>query len=225
MIINKINFPIYGTILLLSVLIGILYIYINIRDDIKKNKQIRLYFILYFMFAFILGKYYTMFADWNFDIMKVGFSSYGGLIGVVVSALIFEKIIDMKGKLIKHAIISLPLVYGLTKIACFLVGCCYGIPFNSWFSVTYPEGLNIKLFPIQIVETIMFLILFVIVNKNKKNNNISYYTLIVVAILKFLLDFLRYDHLKVLLTFNQYFSIVLLVITLGIFIYRKNKKN
>ena len=157
--------------------------------------------------------------------MKVGFSSYGGLIGVVVSALIFEKIIDMKGKLIKHAIISLPLVYGLTKIACFLVGCCYGIPFNSWFSVTYPEGLNIKLFPIQIVETIMFLILFVIVNKNKNNKNISYYTLMIVAILKFLLDFLRYDHLKVLLTFNQYFSIVLLVITLGIFIYKKNKKD
>ena len=153
-----------------------------------------------------------------------GLSAYGGLIGVVIGSIIFEQIINCNGKVIKYAIISLPLVYGLTKIACFISGCCYGIPYNGIFKVIYKDGLNISLFPIQILETITFLVIFIICHFNRNKKNIGYITLLVVTIFKFLLDFLRYEHIKIMLSKNQIFSLVLIFIILIVWIKDKIKK-
>lgn len=225
MIIPKINFPFYGIIIVLSVLIGMIYVYVSLIKDNYKDKNIILYFLMYLTFAFILGKMYTLITDPNqTSFLKAGLSSYGGLVGVIVAAIIFEKILPADKKIIKYSTISLPLVYGLTKIACFIAGCCYGIPYKGIISVTYPDGLNIPLFPIQLVETISFLIIFIICHKLRNNKNIVYLTLILVSITKFLLDFLRYDHLNNLMTVNQIFSIMLLMVTIITFIFNSRRE-
>ncbi len=117
----------------------------------------------------------------------------------------------------------MPLVYGISKIACFLSGCCGGIPYNGLFYVIYPRGLNIPQFPIQIVEALISLIIFLICHKLRNNKNIAYITLILIAIVKASLDFLRYDHLTIKITTNQIFSIVLILITILIYEYQKMK--
>ena len=94
-----------------------------------------------------------------------------------------------------------------------------GIPYNGIFSVTYVDGLNISLFPIQIAETISFLVIFIVCNSLKKNKWITYITLIVTILTKLFLDMLRYDHLRILITPNQIASIVLLVIVIAVYIY------
>lgn len=225
MIIHRINFPCYGIIIVFSIIIGMLYIYLNLKKDGYKNKQILLYFIMYIAFAFICGKMYTVLAYGENDILSAGLSAYGGLIGVVIGSIIFERILPTDGKIIEYTILSLPLVYGLTKIACFIVGCCGGIPYDGIFKIKYVDVLNIWQFPIQIVETIIFLLIFIVCHFSKKNNNINYIVMILVSTFKFLLDFLRYDHINTLITRNQMFSIILLFITIIACIVNKNKKS
>ena len=219
MIINKINFPIYGTCILLSIIFGTLYIILSLKRE-KLSKEAIFYFaLLNIVFAFFGGLCIS-----NILTNSSSLSSYAGAISVIISAIIFNKIIPNKNIYLKYAIISLPLIYSIGKIGCFLAGCCYGIPYNNILSVTYTNGLNIPLFPIQIVETIVFMILFLILNYIKKNKYIIEITLIICALSKFLLDYLRYDHVTKAITMNQIISLIIIVIGIIIIIKRNLKK-
>lgn len=228
MVINKSNIPLYGVIVVLSIIIGALYIYYNLRKEGITNKQVLLYFIMYVSFAFIFGKMYTMLAYGINDIITAGLSAYGGLIGTIFASIVFEKILPVDGKIIKYTTLSLPLVYGLTKIACAVMGCCGGLPYEGLLKVKYPSVLNIWQFPIQLIEVIICLIIFFICQLLHKNKNINYIMLIVISITKFSLDFLRYEHIDTLITKNQIFSIILLLITIIALIinkYKETRKN
>lgn len=226
MSIKMVRLPLYGFIVVLAVLIGALFIYINLKDEIKKNKQILLFYIMYIAFSFIFGKIYTSLIYNETSFITAGLSAYGGLFGVIVAALIFEKIIPLDGKIIKYSVLSLPLVYSITKIACFIGGCCSGIEYTGFFNVIYPFEMNIKQFPIQLVETIVFFVIFLVgckLEKNK-NKNVNHITLILVAIFKFLLDYFRYEHIDTIISRNQIFSIVLLFTLIGLMLLKKLKK-
>lgn len=224
MIISKQTFPFYGIILLISIIISLFYIYRMLKKENIKDKNIYLYILLYGLFAIVFGKFYTMITSNEYNILKAGLSSYGGLIGVILASIIFEFIVPTNKKIIKYTIISLPLTYGIGKIACFIAGCCYGIPYNGLFNVIYKDGLNIPLFPIQITETIVFIMIFIICNKLRNNKNIIYITIFISTIAKFLLDFLRYEHINKLITTNQIFSLVIIIVLIIIVIIKKLKK-
>ena len=224
MIISKQTFPFYGIILLISIIISLFYIYRMLKKENIKDKNIYLYILLYGLFAITFGKFYTMITSNEYNILKAGLSSYGGLIGVILASIIFEFIVPTNKKIIKYTIISLPLTYGIGKIACFIAGCCYGIPYNGLFNVIYKDGLNIPLFPIQITEAIVFIIIFIICNKLRNNKNIIYITIFISTIAKFSLDFLRYEHINKLITANQIFSIVIIIVLLIMVIIKKLKK-
>ena len=146
MTISRINFPIYGIIILTSIITGMIYIFFKLKENNNTSKEIFYYFIIYLTFAFLGGKMYTILVYYqvNLNLFTAGLSAYGGLIGVVIGSIIFEKMFYCKKEIIKYTVLSLPLVYGLTKIACFISGCCNGIPYNGIFSVVYKDGLNIK---------------------------------------------------------------------------------
>lgn len=149
MILHKSPIWVYNLIIVTSVIIGMIYVYLSLKKDKCEYKKIYLFFITYVVFAFVFGKLYTFIISGNNSFLKSGLSSYGGLIGVLIASIVFEKIHPTNSKIIKYTALSLPLVYSGTKVACFLAGCCYGIPYNGIFSVTYVDGLNISLFPIQ----------------------------------------------------------------------------
>lgn len=225
MVISKQTFPFYGIILLISISVSLFYIYKMLKKENIKDKNIYLYILLYGIFAIVFGKIYTIVtSNFKYNIIDAGLSSYGGLVGVILASIIFEAIVPTNKKIIKYTIISLPLTYGIGKIACFIAGCCYGIPYNGIFNVIYKDDLNIGLFPIQLLETIVFIIIFIICNKLKNNKNIIYITIFISTIAKFLLDFLRYEHINKIITTNQIFSIVILIVLLIIIIIRKKIK-
>ena len=143
MLIPKFKGSFYGIIIVISVIIGMCYIYHNLKKEGYKNKQVLLYFLMYMVFALIFGKIYTVFVDGKHTFFEAGLSAYGGLIGVVIASIVFEQILPANGKIIKYSILSLPLVYGLSKIACFVADCCGGIPYNGVFKVKYISDLNI----------------------------------------------------------------------------------
>ena len=222
MVINYIDFPIYKILIGLSVIVGALYIYLSLKKEDISNKSIILFFILFFIFAIFTGKLYTyIITGCKISFFKVSLTAYGGLIGVIIAAFIYEKLFYSNGKFIKYTIISLPLIYSFTKIACFFAGCCYGIPYSGPFSVIYPFVMEESLFPIQLLEIFVFLGIFMFCNTYNKKKNITYITLILVSLFKFLLDFLRYNHLYEFISKNQIFSIILCFITIIIYFYNK----
>ena len=224
MVISKQTFPFYGIILLIAMSLGLFYIFRMLKKNGIKDKNIYLYILLYVLFAFIFGKFYTMISTQEINILKAGLSSYGGLVGVIIATIIFELILPTNKKLIKYVIISLPLTYGIAKIGCFIAGCCYGIPYNGIFNVIYKDGLNIPLFPIQITETIVFVIIFIICNKLRNNKNIIFITTFIAIIAKFLLDFLRYEHINKILSTNQIFSLIILVVMIIVYLLKTKFK-
>jgi len=198
------------------------YIYISLKKERKFRKIIYLYFILSGYMALVFGILLSFILNQKeLSITNIGLTSYGGALGVFLASLIFEKIIPLDNKLIKYSILSLPLTYGIAKIGCFFAGCCYGIPYNGIFGVTYIDELNISVFPVQLLESLVFIILFIVFNKYKNKDNIIYISLIGMAIFKFLLDFFRYEHYLKGITINQILSITILIITFAHFIYKK----
>lgn len=225
MTINKINFPIYELMIALSVLIGILYIFLSLKNEKIKTPKIIIFYILFFLLAIIVGKIYTFITmGGQVNIIKVGPSSYGGLIGVAIASIIYEKFFPAKGKVIKYSVLSLPLIYAFGKIGCFFIGCCYGIPYDGPFAVTYPHISEKSLFPIQFLEIIIFFTIFITCNILKDKKNVVYITLLLIVIFKFLLDFLRYSHLTQTISPNQIFSLVLLIVIIIIYVKQKNTK-
>lgn len=162
----------------------------------------------------------------------LGFSSLGGVIGGLIMLYLYSLLVkkDYKYMLILF-MPSIPLMYAIGKIGCFVAGCCYGIPYDGIGHIVYHSSevalLNTNLFPIQIIETIIFLIIFIYIitryYKNKFSIKLIMIEIIVCGIAKFLLDFLRYEHTVKFITSNQIMCL-LLVIFSSIYLIRLNIK-
>ena len=225
MIINKINFPIYGIIIFVALIIGMCFNIIFLKKQNIKGQHIALFVFMASVYSMFGGVILNSLTTGSFNFTKFGLSSYGGAIGILVSAIMFEKMTNSNNAFIKSAVLSLPLIYSVSKLACFFAGCCYGLPYNGIFSVIYPDKMNYSVFPVQLAETISFLIVFVIcliLRKNKYNIGI---TIVLSAFTKFVLDFFRYDHLTKFITINQIISIVFIVGTIIFYLVKCKKKD
>lgn len=209
---------VYSSMLILSIIVNIvLVILISKKFKYKTYEKVSMIMIdtIGILFG---GLIYTKIVS-----NGVGFSSLGGVIGGLLFLLIYSIITkkDYKYMLILF-MPSIPLMYSIGKIGCFVAGCCFGIPYDGLLHVTYnnsvvaPHGVN--LFPVQIVETIIFLIIFIwIINKYIKNNisiQLIMKEVIVCSIAKFMLDFFRYEHVSKVITSNQIMCLVLFIISL-----------
>ena len=225
MIINKINFPLYGIIILISFLMGSIFNYIYLSKNEIEKRHIFLFTFMSIAYSIFGGINLHSLTTKNYSIFNIGLSSYGGAIGIILAAIIFDKMCHSNGIYLKSSIMSLPLIYSISKLACFFAGCCYGIPYSGIFSVTYPSGLNIPLLPIQLIETIVFFIVFLCCILFRNNKNIITITLILSALAKFTLDFFRYSHLNETISINQWISIAFIIIGLVLILKNKILKN
>lgn len=227
MYIDKIEFPIYGIFILISLLMGVICNWIYLKKNNVKNQDIVLFVIMIFIFALFGGELlnFLLTDSREYKFTLYGLSSYGGAIGILLASIVFGKINAENKLFLKSAVLSLPLIYSISKLACFFAGCCYGGPCNSKFCVVYTFGLNIPLIPVQLIETITFMIVFIICLSLRKNKEIISITIILSAISKFLLDYLRYDHLDKVITKNQIISIVFVIIGIVTILYKYIKNN
>lgn len=216
--------PLYGIFIVISFVMGLIVIYFNIKDS-KFRKEEILGLLFYILIGSIFGaKYFTFFINYKkydgvFDFYKVGLSSYGAVIGIILMLYLFSKQFKKKFMdLINYILPSVPLMYAIGKIGCFFAGCCHGIKYNGVFSViynySYDDLKGISLFPVQLLETIVFVIIFVYVFKmsRKEKTNIISHTLILCGVAKFLLDFLRMSHVGKILSINQVVSLLFIII-------------
>ena len=227
--------PLYGIMIILSLLVNIIIVLL-IHKKFNFSKDEIIGALVYENIGIIFGaKLLTYLQNYStygkFDILKLGFSSYGALIGSIICLIIFG--LQFK-KSLKDMVFtfmpSIPLMYAIGKIGCFLAGCCYGIKYNGIGSIVYNYSAvapnHIHLFPVQIIETIIFIIFFIYMFKNILMNKFTWKTLGVSFILcsfaKFSLDFFRASHTDIILSLNQIISIVFILF--GILMYIKDKK-
>lgn len=228
--------PLYGILVVTGILSGLYIMYKNVKTlNYKKEENYGL--ILYIILGTLFGaKYFTLLTNFNkfkdnIDFKKIGLSSYGAIIGILILLIIFAKQYKKNFKdLINNILPAIPLMYGISKIGCFLAGCCYGIKYNGPLSITYKYSLsapkNISLLPIQIIETITFILIYLYTSKKKKENkNIIGITLLLCGLSKFLLDYLRMNHIDKILTVNQIVSIPFIIIGLILYFKEKSEHN
>ena len=208
--------PPYAVMILLSFIIGNIGMYIlNIRSGIKKN--VASYLILLSPMSLFGGVCLTYIIS---GFRYYGLSSIGGLIGMYTAVLTMAVINSDKEDtkiMFQNCTVVLPLMYSISKTGCFLAGCCYGIEYKGFFCINYTGQGNIPehyVFPVQLVETIIFLGIFLvgILFVRRRVRNMLWIVFVISALAKGLLDFLRESHTGELVSMNQILCIILIIV-------------
>lgn len=170
-------------------------------------------------------------------LLQGGFVFYGGLIGGILGILVYSKAFKISFKKLSVILIpTVPIFHAIGRIGCLCAGCCHGMEYHGFGNITFydtpyaPTG--IPLFPMQIVESICNLIIFIIILLTYKKYSGTYKTIalyfILYSIVRFVLEFYRGDIVRGIilgLSTSQWISIVLFVIGIILFFYsNKNKK-
>lgn len=207
------RFSPYFLIILFSYFLSYLFIFAYGRSKEINKKHLLYSMLLHFVTSMYCGFSFTYVANMmngEPPLSKIGLSSMGGMIGTIISIVAMSFIFkEQKEHYIRCYIMSLPLIYGVSKMACFLVGCCYGMEYNGPFCVKYiSNGVMTPghcVFPVQLAESISFVVLaliFFILAGHKNTKNMVWYEIICCCLLKFLLDYLR-DRTDMSLSINQ----------------------
>jgi phosphatidylglycerol:prolipoprotein diacylglycerol transferase len=164
-----------------------------------------------------------------------GLVMYGGYIGALIAGVLYFKI--RKYPFLPYADASAPTIgFGifLTRIGCFLNGCCYGAPAaKGGLAVSFPasspagyyqhECHASALYPSQLIESaggLIIAVIVLIVGMKKTPTGLQFYlTGILYAILRFCVDFTRFytpqEHILGL-THNQIFCIFFFILFMGL---------
>lgn len=134
-------------------------------------------------------------------LMRSGFVFYGGLIGALLGFVISKKAFHIRVSDYFSACMGcVPLAHGFGRIGCFLVGCCYGVPYHGSLAVTYRHSLfapnHTPLFPVQLAEAagnfVIAGVLFAF-GKKLRGSTALYCYILFYSALRFALEFLRDD--------------------------------
>jgi len=238
-----IKIPLYGIMTALGYIAGIIYCIKN-RERLKISKD-DIFDIVFYIFlgAIIGGKLLYILFYWHdfiaaapFDKIRYGFVFLGGFIGAVIAGVYIlrkKKIPLLKGA--DFFAVPVPLGHAIGKIGCFLAGCCYGKVSQNFLSVKFsnpqclvPQHLHgIGLYPVQLIESALSLILFFVLHKLYRRKHFD--GAIIAAfmtgfgILRFLAEFFRgEDEIYILgITQTQITALFVILAGLGIFWWSK----
>ena len=152
------------------------------------------------LIAFALDAFFT--GDWRTWTSqmerRIGFTYTGWLLGVIVFLLVYGKFTSLGGCFLLNMLLpSFALAQSIGRVGCFLSGCCYGQ--HCGWGVRYPLGSlpyehmgDVTIFPVQLVEAISLLALFVICIRNPFWLRGGVY-LVGVGVIRFIIEFFRAD--------------------------------
>ncbi len=247
---NKI--PFYGTLIVCAYFIGI-WIATKVAKKYKIPNQDILFAGIYAAIGLIVGAKILYFIAMlpkllpHFDLLwkepllflEVGFGGYvfyGGLLGAGLGVFIYCKRYKIPLlPMINILTPAVPFIHSIGRIGCFMAGCCYGIEYHGPLSIHFPYNeispeLNlVPRFPIQLVESALVMLLFIVLmlyeRKLRKDCKVLGIYLICYALLRFTLEFLRGDIIR-----GQFFGVTtsqwvsLLLLPVGIFLFVKKFK-
>jgi phosphatidylglycerol:prolipoprotein diacylglycerol transferase len=176
-----------------------------------------------------------------------GLVAYGGFIGGPLAVWIYIKYIKKADfwSLADCATAGMCLGLGLTRIGCFLAGCCHGQPTDLPWGIVFPAGsqashvfpgaggASVPVHPTQLYESLVGFTLFplamYIFKKRKWTGQAFLIMISCYAVARFLLEFIRGDtdrggfgnHADPTLSTSQFIGLVLMVFVIGFYLYRR----
>jgi phosphatidylglycerol:prolipoprotein diacylglycerol transferase len=158
-----------------------------------------------------------------------GFVVYGGVSAGILFAYVYLKVKKLPVLIYFDKLVtSIPLAQGFGRIGCFMAGCCYGRPTDSWMGVVFPAGSlapsGIPLIPTQLLSAagdFLICLILLLVDKKSKVNGLAYSMYIILyGIGRFIIEFYRNDprgNVSFLST-SQFLSIFALILGVGLII-------
>lgn len=239
----------YGIMLAIGFLIGIIWARKRaVKAGIPPEQVIDLSFIV--LIASVIGSrfFYVIyhldeFSDNLLDIVNpfqggtvgiAGLSMMGGILLALISAVVFfaAKKID-PWPLCDAMMPMFALGLGITRIGCFLNGCCYGLPSHDHFGLVFPPDSpagfhypGIPIIPTQLYSALAGIAILAVVlasERFKKFNGHSFWmTIGLYSIWRFVIDFYRYyEDSMIFATIgnqsysrNQFLSVLLLLVSI-----------
>jgi len=238
----------YGFMILIGIISGTLVsIRLSKRNSIKSEDVI--FSIIYGVLGIIVGAkllYIIIEIPWIIQNMSAlmqnpvlikelftgGFVFYGGLIGGFLMVLFYCFQYHISFAHITSVVVpAIPLAHAFGRIGCYFAGCCFGIPYEGFFHIVFINSQiapnNIALFPTQLFECfinlLIFLAVFFYATKNLGSFKVLAFYLLLYSIMRFFMEFLRGDTergISLGLSTSQWISIVLFLLSLVI--YRKS---
>ena len=195
--------------------------------EFKNSKS---FFLGVFLFAWIGAKIFFIITSQglsNTDFVSSsnfwlggGFVFYGGLIFGLLFLVGFQKLIKNPLGSYSALIPPLALGHGIGRVGCYLAGCCFGRVIDHSESVH-----EVARYPVQLFEAIsLFVISAVSYYLLKSKKNVIGFYLVSYGFIRFVLEFYRGDDIRGLwllgLSTSQIISILLILLGIGIYIYR-----
>ncbi len=152
-----------------------------------------------------------------------GFVFYGSFVFIIPTAMWYFKRLNIPIlSMLDVLAVSTVIIQIIGRLGCFFAGCCYGIPTNSSFGVTFPLTHSVSVHPTQLYEAsilAIFLVLLFIFKKNKKfNGQLFLFYLGFYGISRYGIELLRGDTrgqiIEGLLSHSQGIAICLLAISI-----------
>jgi phosphatidylglycerol:prolipoprotein diacylglycerol transferase len=224
----------YGVMLTLAFIGGIILSTYNAKAY-KINKNIIINLACWIIISALIGaKLLYILLDWKYFLknpkvlfQRAGFVLYGGLISATLVGVVYLKKKTKSWERVWRIgdIIAPSLALGesITRIGCFLYGCCYGKPCDFIVAIKFPACApfgNIPVHPTQIYTLIacffIFLYLFYHLRRKPYAGKIFFLYILLHSIQRSLIDNLRGD-LQIIwlnLTFTQIIAIFLAIFSL-----------
>lgn len=179
-----------------------------------------------------LAKLFTVITGgFRLNILNAGMSSLGGAIGLLAGVFIMGCIYrEGKKEFWECYVTVIPLMYAISKIGCYFVGCCHGVEYEGFWAVSY-DGIYMQggpYFPVQLLESIVFFLIFFLAAWMYFRGGKGYVfpvIMILSAISKFSMDFLRAEHAGKIFSPNQWVCIGFFIWGLWILCWKKRKNH
>ena len=130
-----------------------------------------------------------------------GFVFYGGFIGGFIAIFLYAK--SQKKSIWSYLMTitsAVLLAHAFGRVGCFMAGCCYGMPSEDYgiaftHSIGAPNG--IKLFPVQLLEAGLLLVLALIMQiyyiRSKRRHTVVYVYLFLYPVIRIITEQFRFD--------------------------------
>ena len=243
--IGKITIHGYGLMIGIGFLAAVLIGMYRVKKR-GMNQEAILDIAIYCILAgFLGGKILYVIVEWKRFIAdpwsvlgNAGFVVYGGIITGVLAGYIYGRI--KKIDFFQYFDLVMPeiaIAQGFGRIGCFLAGCCYGRPTDSWLGVVFPEGSlapsGIKLLPTQLImsagDFLIAIVLILFARKNKIDGNVGAGYLLLYGVGRFVIEYFRNDNRGAVgaLSTSQFISIFIVVIAIALIVWNvmRSRKN
>ncbi|MBR3971894.1 MAG: prolipoprotein diacylglyceryl transferase [Ruminococcus sp.] len=165
-----------------------------------------------------------------------GMVFYGGLYGGLITGYLWakHKKYNVSGLSDVFAV-AIPIFHAFGRVGCFFAGCCYGAE-SEWGIagrvIVADVRENVKRIPVQLIEAFLLLLLFSIMLwlflKNRAKGNLIFVYLLIYAVMRFILEFIRGDEIRgrlLMFSTSQWISIITLLWVIAYLVIRKQRKD